>query len=72
MRRPGCFPRAWSSWHLQVARLQLLFGPSVPLHSSSWASVAGGSACYPKRLLYLTKKTLLKLSHAYLRQMMYR
>ena len=29
MLLPVCFPRAWSSWHLQVARLHLNVGPSI-------------------------------------------
>ena len=33
MRRPGCFPGAWSSWHfLQVVSLHLILDP-CPLHS---------------------------------------
>ena len=29
MRRRGCFPGAWSSRHLQVVYLHLIFGPSI-------------------------------------------
>ena len=31
MRRPGCFPGAWDSWHLQVASLHLITD-LCPLH----------------------------------------
>ena len=29
MRRPSCFPGAWSSWHLQVASLHLIVWPPI-------------------------------------------
>ena len=36
MRRPGCFPGAWSSWHLQV----------VSLHLKSWTSLSVSFASF--------------------------
>ena len=33
-RRPGCYPEAWSSWHLQV----------VSLHLKSWTSLSASFA----------------------------
>ena len=58
MLRPICFPGAWSSWHLQVAYLHLkywtiylLHMSIIPIRSSSWASVAGETARYAKRLV---------------------
>ena len=35
MRRPGCFPGAWSSWHLQVVSLHLVMD-LCPLHSHAF------------------------------------
>ena len=31
-RRAGCFPGAWSSWHLQIACLQLTFWAICVIH----------------------------------------
>jgi len=61
MRRPGCFGGPWSAWHLQLLVCTYNIGTSTtsvsPIHSSLWASVAGGppavrSALYILLLVY--------------------
>ena len=47
MRRPGWYPRAWSSWHLQV----------LSLHLKSWTSVSASfSFCYINHLYYMSER----------------
>ena len=58
MLRPVCFPVAWSSWYLQVDCLHkkcwiiYYICLVITMHSCLWASLAGRTARYAKRLVY--------------------
>ena len=41
MRRPGWYPRAWSSWHLQVVNLHLKSWTSLSASFAFWRSFPG-------------------------------
>ena len=66
MRRPGCFPGAWSSWHLQVVSLHLKWWTSLSV-SFAFCSIlprkrapqAAEAARGGKRLVYTNTVRLL-------------